>query len=233
MARDWSAREEVLERFLLGFEGPSLPEWLADMLSAGLAGVAIYPRNYTDPGDLLALTTAIRSAAGRPVLIGIDQEGGTRFALPPPFTQWPSPAELGRLDAAENGQMEVRSDVHCNTGEYFTARIARAIARELRAVGINLDFAPMLDLATNPDSPVTADRSFGSDPGRVAAARHFISARPGGRRRVRVREAFSRPRRRRHRSAFRFAKLRRHTPNGLRSMNWRRLLPRSRLASSW
>src|ERR1700693_3051122 len=137
------------------------------MLSAGLAGVAIYPRNYTGPGDLLALTTAIRSAAGRPVLIGIDQEGGTRFALPPPFTQWPSPAELGRMDAAENGQMEVRSDVYCNTREYFTARIARAIARELRAVGINLDFAPMLDLATNPASPVTEDRSFGADPGRV------------------------------------------------------------------
>ena len=168
LPRDWTAREEVLERFLLGFEGTSVPDWLADMLSAGLAGVAIYPRNYADPADLRALTAAIRTAAGRPVLIGIDQEGGTRFALPPPFTQWPSPAELGRLDAAENGQREVRSDVHSHTGEYFTARIARAIARELRAVGINLDFAPMLDLATNPDSPVTADRSFGADPGRVA-----------------------------------------------------------------
>ena len=167
MPRDWTAREEVLERFLLGFEGTSVPDWLADLLSAGLAGVAIYPRNYADPADLLAVTAAIRAAAGRPVLIGIDQEGGTRFALPPPFTQWPSPAELGRLDAAEDGQVEVRSDVHSKTGEYFTARIARAIARELRAVGINLDFAPMLDLATNPDSPVTADRSFGTDPGRV------------------------------------------------------------------
>ena len=168
------AREEVLERFLLGFEGPSLPDWLADLLSAGLAGVAIYPRNYgvhsqeglgcqglraaNDPADLLALTTAIRRAAGRPVLIGIDQEGGTRFALKPPFTQWPSPAELGRLDGGAGSE----------NAEYFIRRIAQAIARELRAVGINLDFAPMLDLATNPDSPVTAERSFGSDPGRVA-----------------------------------------------------------------
>src|ERR1700730_12363424 len=60
-------REEVLERFLLGFEGTALPDWLANLLSAGLAGVAIYPRNYADPADLLALTTAIRTAAGRPV----------------------------------------------------------------------------------------------------------------------------------------------------------------------
>ena len=162
-------REEFLERFLLGFEGPSLPEWLADLLSAGLAGVAIYPRNYADPASLQALTASIRAAAGRPVLIGIDQEGGTRFVLPPPFTQWPSPAELGLLDAAENGHAAAGNEVHSDTGNYFTGRIAAAIGRELRAVGINLDFAPMLDLATNPDSPVTGQRSFGGDPARVAA----------------------------------------------------------------
>jgi beta-N-acetylhexosaminidase len=46
--------------------------------------------------------------------------------------------------------------------------VARAMARELRAVGVNLNFAPMLDLATNPDSPVTSGRSFGSDPEAVA-----------------------------------------------------------------
>src|SRR5690348_16261831 len=46
--------------------------------------------------------------------------------------------------------------------------MARAMARELRAAGVNLNFAPMLDLATNPDSPVTSGRSFGSDPHHVA-----------------------------------------------------------------
>jgi beta-N-acetylhexosaminidase len=117
-----------------------------------LAGVAIYARNYTDPISLRALTDAIRRRAKHPVLIGIDQEGGSsRFALPPPFTIWPSPSDLGALD-----------DVA------LVEQVARAMARELLAAGVNLDFAPMLDLATNPASPVTSGRSFGADPQKVA-----------------------------------------------------------------
>jgi beta-N-acetylhexosaminidase len=142
---------EVLERLFLGFEGTELPGEMSALLASGLAGVAIYARNYQDLGNLRALTDAIRRAAKQPVLIGIDQEGGTRFSLQPPFTAWPSPAELGALD-----------DVT------LVEQVARALARELRAVGVNLDFAPMLDLATNPASPVTSGRSFGADPRKVA-----------------------------------------------------------------
>lgn len=142
---------EVLERLLLGFHGTTVPSEIAALLHDGLAGVAIYPRNFTSPAELRALTDSLQRAAGAPLLIGIDQEGGTRFALPLPFTVWPSPAELGRLgDAA------------------LVEEVARAIAIELRAVGVNTDFAPMLDLAVNPESPVTKDRSFGRAPAEVA-----------------------------------------------------------------
>jgi beta-N-acetylhexosaminidase len=136
---------------MLGFEGHSLPGELAEYLARGLAGVVLYQRNFKSAEDLLALTSAIRRAAGRPVLIGIDQEGGTRFALREPFTAWPSAAELGRLGDAESAE-----------------QIARAMALELYAVGCNLNFAPMLDLHTNAESPVTKDRSFGADPQLVA-----------------------------------------------------------------
>jgi len=142
----------VLERFVLGFSGTQLPDEMAALLASGLAGVAIYARNYKDPIGLRALTDAIRRAAKQPVLIGIDQEGGsTRFALQPPFTVWPSPSELGALD-----------DVA------LVEQVARAMARETRAAGVNLDFAPMLDLATNPASPVTSGRSFGASPEKVS-----------------------------------------------------------------
>jgi beta-N-acetylhexosaminidase len=144
-------RDSVLARFLLGFEGQSLPDELAHYLERGLTGVVIYRRNFTSADGLRALTASIRRAAGRPVLIGIDQEGGARFALREPFTQWPSAAELGRL-----GDMQAAEQV------------ARGIALELRAAGCNLNFAPMLDLHVNPDSPVTKDRSFGADPQLVA-----------------------------------------------------------------
>jgi beta-N-acetylhexosaminidase len=144
-------RDSVLARFMLGFDGDSLPTELAEYLMRGLAGVVLYQRNFRDEEGLRELTMAIRKAAGRPVLIGIDQEGGTRFALGEPFTAWPSAAELGRLDDAESVE-----------------QVARAMAEELRAVGCNLNFAPMLDLHVNPESPVTKDRSFGSDPRLVA-----------------------------------------------------------------
>lgn len=144
-------RDSVLAHFMLGFHGTSLPRELEHYLSRGLAGVVIYQRNFANVAQLLSLTAAIRSAAGRPVLIGIDQEGGTRFALGEPFTQWPSAAELGELGDAEAAE-----------------KIACAMAGELRAAGCNLDFAPMLDLHVNPDSPVTSKRSFGTDPNLVA-----------------------------------------------------------------
>src|SRR5579863_5008051 len=111
-------RDSVLARFMLGFDGDSLPGELADYLARGLAGVVLYQRNFTSAQGLRELTLAIRQAAGRPVLIGIDQEGGTRFALRTPFTAWPSAAELGRLGDADSAE-----------------QVARAIATELRAVG--------------------------------------------------------------------------------------------------
>ena len=141
----------MLERFVLGFPGRELSAELAGLLAGGLAGVAIYPRNFRDAAELSRLTYAIRQSAARPVLIGIDQEGGTKFSLGEPFTPWPSPAELGRL--GDSGVVE---------------QMARAMAREMRAAGVNLNFAPMLDLATNPNSAVTSGRSFGSDPRHVA-----------------------------------------------------------------
>src|SRR5579863_2157867 len=144
-------RDSVLARFMLGFDGDSLPGELADFLARGLAGVVLYERNFTSAQGLRNLTLAIRQAAGRPVMIGIDQEGGTRFALRAPFTAWPSATELGRLDDVASVE-----------------RLAHSMAMELRAVGCNLNFAPMLDLHVNPESPVTMDRSFGSDPYRVA-----------------------------------------------------------------
>lgn len=141
----------ALEKFLVGFEGTTLPAELKALLEQGLCGVTIFPRNFSTAEGLRALTDDIRRAAGPSVVIAIDQEGGRRFALPEPFTQWPSAAELGALDDAA-----------------AVEQVARAMARELLSVGCNLDFAPMLDLHLQAASPVTAERSFGALPNQVA-----------------------------------------------------------------
>lgn len=155
----------VTRRFMAGFEGTQLPAEVRELLAAGLGGVAIYPRNFKTATGLAALTAEIREAASGPVLIGIDQEGGTKFSLPLPFTQWPAPEEFGALGDGE----AVRS-------------AARVIGRELAACGCNLNFAPMLDIHVNPASPVTLRRSYGADPelvGRMGAACHAGLAEAG------------------------------------------------------
>ncbi|MCL5288014.1 MAG: beta-N-acetylhexosaminidase [Acidobacteria bacterium] len=145
-------RVSAAERFLLGFEGTSLPGELRALLAQGLAGVALYRRNWETVDGLRALTQEIRAAAGRPVLIGMDAEPGGAYALPEPFTQWPAAAQLGTLNDAKLVQLA-----------------AHAIGTELRAAGANLNFSPMLDLHVHADSPVTKDRSFGSNPQSVGA----------------------------------------------------------------
>ncbi len=148
---------KVLQHFLLGFEGTRLPAALRALLRDGLAGVAIYSRNWNSIAELRALTREIRDAAGSAqVLIGIDQEGGTKFSLPEPFTQFPSPESLGK--EGDEGRVE---------------QIGLAMAGELRDAGVNLNFAPMLDVHVNPGSPVTSVRSFGGNAhlvGRMGAA---------------------------------------------------------------
>ncbi|CAN5487094.1 glycoside hydrolase family 3 protein [soil metagenome] len=138
---------------LPGFVGTTLPGWLDARLRAGLAGVCLFAQNIASPQQLRALTGAIREANPRAV-IAIDEEGGdvTRLhsALGSPY---PGNAILGRSD-----------DVS------YTESVAATVGWELRRAGCTLDFAPDVDINSNPDNPVIGVRSFGTDP--AAVARH-------------------------------------------------------------
>ncbi len=138
---------------LPGFVGTILPGWLATRLRAGLAGVCLFAQNIASPQQLRALTEAIREANPRAV-IAIDEEGGdvTRLhsALGSPY---PGNAILGRIDDLA-----------------VTEALATTVGWELRTAGCTLDFAPDVDINSNPDNPVIGVRSFGTDP--TAVARH-------------------------------------------------------------
>ena len=132
---------------LPGFVGTELPEWLASRLRAGLAGVCLFGENIQSREQLRALTDAIRAANPR-ALIAIDEEGGdvTRLYYDE-GSPYPGNALLGRID---------------DPG--LTAEVAATVARELRSVGVNLNFAPDADINSSPDNPVIGVRSFGDDP---------------------------------------------------------------------
>jgi len=134
------------------FEGRALPAEVEMALAGGLlSGVILFESNLGSPEEVRDLTDAVRDAAPVPPFIAIDQEGGRVQRLKEPFTVWPSMKALGKKNDAG-----------------MAREVAGAIAAELLSVGINTNFAPVLDVDSNPDNPVIGDRSLGSDPGRVA-----------------------------------------------------------------
>ncbi|MGH3425437.1 MAG: glycoside hydrolase family 3 N-terminal domain-containing protein, partial [Nocardioidaceae bacterium] len=133
-----------------GFVGPKAPGWLLDAVGNGLGGVCYFGHNVESPDQLRMLSEAIHAAG--PALVAIDEEGGSVTRLyARDGSPHVGPAVLGRAD---------------DPG--LTAAVARLIGREVRAAGVDVDLAPVVDVNTNPSNPVIGVRSFGADPGRVA-----------------------------------------------------------------
>ena len=118
----------------------------------GFGGVVLLRHNCAEPRQILTLCRSFWESAGsEPPLIAIDQEGGAVHRLPHPFTRFPAAATLGaRRDAS------------------LAYRAGRACAAELALAAINLNFAPVLDVNSNPANPIIAERAFGSDPRSVS-----------------------------------------------------------------
>ena len=139
-----------------GFAGSEVPERTVKALREGRRGGAIlFKRNLPDVATAHMLCGALASAAPSdlPPFIGVDQEGGRVSRLPAPFLKLPPMRSLGL------------------TRDFDLIRAAaRAVATELAAIGFNLNFAPVLDVDSNPDNPVIGDRAFGSDPRTVMRA---------------------------------------------------------------
>jgi beta-N-acetylhexosaminidase len=138
----------------VGFEGGELPTDLAELVGLGrVGGVVLFDRNVQDPVQLRALVNALHANAppGSPLTVAIDQEGGRVQRLRRPWTEWPPMRRVGQRDRPDE-----------------TRELGRALAGELADLGIDLDFAPVVDVDTNPGNPVIGDRSFARTPGAVA-----------------------------------------------------------------
>jgi beta-N-acetylhexosaminidase len=141
-------------QLLIGsFPGVSIsPEWRALAREFDLGGAILFNRNVEAPEQVAELSSDIESLGREmPLWVSIDQEGGRVARLKEPFTRWPPMAVLGRSGS-----------------EALAERFARALARELAAVGITLDYAPVLDIHTNPRNPVIGDRALAERADEVA-----------------------------------------------------------------
>jgi beta-N-acetylhexosaminidase len=139
----------------VGFDGPaSSPALRARIAASEIGGVMLFRPNIVDPGQVAALVASLRAAAPpeAPLLVSIDQEGGVVQRLRAPATVWPPMLAVGGA-----GDMT------------RTTAVGRALGEELAALGVGWDFAPVLDVHTNPANPVIGNRAFGTTPEAVAA----------------------------------------------------------------
>lgn len=146
-------REQIGQLFMMGFTGTTVSHDLASFLTAYKpGGVIFFRRNLESVQQIVDLTNGLQKLSpASPLLIAIDQEGGRVSRLPAEFTIFPPCAQLGL----------------CNSSE-LAYSAAATIAKELRAVGINMNMAPVLDVNSNPENPVIGDRAFGAEPDLVA-----------------------------------------------------------------
>ncbi|MCA9727237.1 MAG: glycoside hydrolase family 3 protein [Candidatus Eisenbacteria bacterium] len=148
--------------WVLGFEGREVPSALKGAIRAGqVGGLMLFRDNL---GNSVEEARSIREEilaqvpSGAPFLFCADEEGGLvhptagiRGPQGQPWTAVPSPQALGRLNRAADARF-----------------VGSILGDRLRELGIHVDFAPLLDLDTQPENGVIGSRSFGSDPGRVA-----------------------------------------------------------------
>ena len=146
-----------MSQMMLSFEGLTAPQPILTAVQRGqVASFCLFGHyNGGSPAQVRALAESLIEAAraGRlPVpLIGLDQEGGQLMALTEGVTELPGNMALGATRSPE-----------------LAEQIGRVLGRELRAMGINMNFAPSADVNVNPANPVVGTRSFGEDPALVA-----------------------------------------------------------------
>lgn len=144
---------QVGQLAMVGFEGPRVSmELKALAREFDIGGVILFARNIEAPEQVAELVHDVQQLSREmPLWVAVDQEGGRVARLRRPFTEWPPMRALG-----ESGDDQLAAD------------FARVLATELRAVGISIDFTPVLDIHTNPTNLVIGDRAIATRPEDVA-----------------------------------------------------------------
>lgn len=146
-------KEKILQMFVMGLDGLELegnPN-LVDALKNGLGGVIFFTQNIKTSNQFKSLIIDIKNCAKYPPFLSIDQEGG-------------------RVERTENlfgGKKFLSAKFAAERGEEFVQEQTKEIAELLKDFGINLNFAPCLDVNKNPKNPIIGERAFSSDPDEV------------------------------------------------------------------
>lgn len=150
-------KKKAGQLLIIGFDGKTVPQSVKELIEKyHIGGIILFSRNIGTPQETLALTTELQKIAKevgyeQPLLICIDQENGVVRRLEEGYSIFPGAMTLGATGNPDNAY-----------------EIGMATGRELKALGINWNLAPVLDMNNNPDNPVIGVRSFGESPEQVA-----------------------------------------------------------------
>ncbi|PIC57429.1 beta-N-acetylhexosaminidase [Sporosarcina sp. P12(2017)] len=149
--------EKLGQLILMGVQGPQLDSVAkAFIQDRHVGGIILFTRNFVSVSQSLSLINDLKQAntnAKTPLFISADEEGGRVTRLPKGLVKTPSNREVG---IAENGK--------------YAYDVGELIGRKMSAFGLNMNFAPVLDVDSNPDNPVIGDRSYGNDAQLVSKA---------------------------------------------------------------
>ena len=153
MSNTSQLKQKIGQRLIVGFHGETVPQELIRLDEEwGFGGFILFKRNITELEQLFSLNESLL-ALGRGVMpfVGVDQEGGRVARLTEPFTPFPDMACVG-----QHGTVSMAYEVGAILG------------RELSVAGFDLNFAPVLDVNTNPQNPIIGTRAISSSPEVVA-----------------------------------------------------------------
>lgn len=142
--------EKIGQIFIVGLDGYTVNDNTRKMIEDyHVGGFILFSDNVEDSNQLLTLINSLKSTNAKnkiPLFISVDQEGGRVNRMPSELKKFPSNRIIGNVNNKE-----------------FSYKIGSIIAEEIGSFGFNMDFAPVLDINSNPKNPVIGDRSFGTD----------------------------------------------------------------------
>ncbi len=147
--------EKVGQMVMVGIDGELLRDDERRIIEENhVGGVILFKRNIQNAEQMLSLVNELKgvnSANKIPLFLSIDEEGGIVTRMPDELRKLPSSGELGEAGDSE-----------------LSFQIGNLLGQELKAFGLNMNFAPVLDIDSNPDNPVIGRRAFGKEPGIVS-----------------------------------------------------------------
>lgn len=148
-------REKLYQMFILGLDGNGYKE----ALTKGLGGIIFFTKDIQTPEQFKNLCAEITSQSKITPFLSIDQEGG----------------RVERTENIHGGKKYLSAKFAFEKGEEFLRNQTDEIAKELKSYGINMNFAPCIDVNTNPNNPIIGERAFSNNPEEVIFGQKIVS----------------------------------------------------------